>query len=89
MISRWLISGWMFLLVLCFASTLISLWPVPVHWQALSGALILGLAWLKARVILGRYLGLAQAPFWARGFGISLALFCAFLLGFYLIPVMI
>jgi hypothetical protein len=51
--------------------------------------MILTLAWLKARVILGRYLGLVNATFWARGFGISLALFCALLLGLYLIPLML
>ena len=48
--------------------------------------IILTLAWLKARVILGRYLGLAAAPFWRRGFNLSLALFCLLLLGLYLVP---
>jgi hypothetical protein len=84
-----LITGWLALLVFSFVSTLIAAWPIPPQWQALAGAVILTLAWLKARVILGRYLGLAQAPFWARGFGVSLALFCGLLLGLYLIPVML
>jgi hypothetical protein len=84
-----LITGWLALLVFSFGSTLISVWPVPSQWQAVAGVAILVLAWLKARVILVRYLGLARAPFWARGFGVSLALFCGLLLGLYLIPVML
>ncbi|MDT8346028.1 MAG: cytochrome C oxidase subunit IV family protein, partial [Thermohalobaculum sp.] len=32
------------------------------------GAVILGLAGAKARLILARYLGLADAPVWLRGF---------------------
>ncbi|MBJ6373071.1 nitric oxide reductase F protein [Sedimentitalea arenosa] len=84
-----LITAWLALLVFSFASTLISVFPVPTTVQPFAGAMILTLAWLKARVILGRYLGLVNAPFWARGFGISLALFCALLLGLYLIPLML
>ncbi|MFD3191509.1 nitric oxide reductase F protein [Sedimentitalea sp. HM32M-2] len=89
MTPRALISGWLALLAFSFGSTVISLWTIPAHWQALAGAAILVLAWLKARVILGRYLGLANAPFWARGFGISLAVFCCLLLVLYLIPLML
>jgi hypothetical protein len=37
-------------------------------------------------VILARYLGLAAAPFWRRGFEVALALFCLLLLGLYLAP---
>jgi len=48
--------------------------------------LILTFAWLKARVILSYYLGLNAAPFWRRGFGISLGIFCLLLLGLYLLP---
>ena len=51
-----------------------------------AGTLILTFAWLKARLILGRYLRLDAAPFWRRGFGISLGLFCLLLLGLYLAP---
>ncbi|EYD76020.1 hypothetical protein Rumeso_02449 [Rubellimicrobium mesophilum DSM 19309] len=36
---------------------------------------ILLFAWLKARVVLSRYLGLAAVPSVARGFGVVLALF--------------
>lgn len=89
MTTHALISAWIALLIFSFGSTLISVWPVPPLWQAPAGAVILGLAWLKSRVILSRYLGLAAAPFWARGFAISLALFCALLLGLYLLPLML
>ena len=38
---------------------------------------VLALAGLKARVILSRYLGLAAAPGWQRGFDLGLGLFLA------------
>ncbi len=79
-----LLRAWGTLIGLSLGSTLLSLAPVPPGLSAVAGALILGLAWLKARVILGRYLGLVAAPFWHRGFGISLAGFCLLLLGLYL-----
>ncbi|MBC7153389.1 MAG: nitric oxide reductase F protein [Rhodobacteraceae bacterium] len=63
-----------------------SFWHWPPGLTAFAGALILALAWLKARVILARYLGLAAAPFWRRGFEVALALFCLLLLGLYLAP---
>lgn len=84
-----LIKAWVMLIAFSAASTLLSIWTIPDIWKPAAGAAILTLAWLKARVILLRYLGLAQAPFWARGFGISLALFCLLLLGLYLVPVML
>lgn len=84
-----LIRAWATLILLSIGSALLSLWEIPQEWKFLAGATILTLAWLKARVILLRYLALAQAPFWARGFGISLALFCLLLLGLYLVPVML
>ncbi|EPX81477.1 cytochrome C oxidase subunit IV family protein [Litoreibacter arenae] len=54
--------------------------------QRLTGSLVLALALLKARVILSRYLGLADAPSWRRGFNLALTLFCLILLGLYLFP---
>ena len=45
---------------------------------------ILLLALLKARIILRDYLDLASAPSWARGFTLTLSLFCATILGLYL-----
>ncbi|SFT39045.1 cytochrome C oxidase subunit IV family protein [Sedimentitalea nanhaiensis] len=88
MSQRALRTGWLTLMALSLISTVISLWSFPDGWQALAGTAILILAWLKARVILGRYLGLDSAPFWARGFGIALGLFCVLLLGLYLAPLM-
>ena len=81
-----LLRAWLWLIGLSFGSTLVSLWPWPPALAALAGGLVLGLAWLKARVILSRYLGLCEAPAWRRGFGISLGLFCLLLLGLYLAP---
>jgi len=49
-----------------------------------AGAAILALAWAKARVILARYLGLAQAPSWRPGFEIVLGVYALGLLGLYL-----
>ena len=86
---RALIIGWSALIALSMGSTLMSLWKIPSGWQALTGTVTLLLAWLKARVILGRYLGLMHAPFWARGFGISLAIYCVLLLGLYLTPLIL
>ncbi|MDT8328592.1 MAG: nitric oxide reductase F protein [Roseovarius sp.] len=81
-----LLRAWVALMALSLGSTLISLWHWPPDLTALAGALILTLGWLKARVILARYLGLVAAPFWRRGFGLCLALFCLLLLGLYLLP---
>ena len=38
------------------------------------------------RLILTRYLGLANAPFWRRGFDVTLGLFVLLLLALYLVP---
>ncbi|MDF1618919.1 nitric oxide reductase F protein [Pseudothioclava nitratireducens] len=84
-----LISAWLWLLALSGASTLLAA-AVSQGWLTglgvtLGGAAILALAWAKARVILARYLGLAEAPFWHRGFSITLAIYALLLLGLYLI----
>lgn len=51
-----------------------------------SGAVILLLAFLKARVILSRYLGLSQAPTWRAGFNWVIGIYCLVLLALFLIP---
>lgn len=51
---------------------------------AAAGAAILTLAWAKARTILNAYLRLDEAPAFRRGFGLTLALYAALLLGLYL-----
>ena len=55
--------------------------PAPVL-----GAVLLAVAWTKARIILARYLGLVQAPAWQRGFDAVLGAFLLLLYGIYLIP---
>ena len=86
MLPNPLLRAWVWLIGLSLGSTMVSLWHWPPEMAALAGVAILTLAWLKARIILSRYLGLAAAPFWRRGFGISLVAFCILLLGLYLIP---
>ncbi|MEZ5777438.1 MAG: nitric oxide reductase F protein [Paracoccaceae bacterium] len=51
---------------------------------ALVGAMILILAWVKARLILNAYLRLSDAPAFRRGFGMTLALYACLLLALYL-----
>ena len=84
-----LIRAWAWLIGLSAASTVLAA-AVSAGWLAgtgvtLGGAAILTLAWAKAGVILSRYLGLAAAPFWHRGFSIVLALYAILLLALYLI----
>ena len=76
--------AWLWLVGLSLGSTAITLWHWPPSLALLAGAMILCLAWAKARVILNSYLGLAAAPAWRRGFGLALALFCLLLLALYL-----
>jgi len=80
-----LLRAWTGLMLLSLGSATISLWHWPPGQTAVAGGIILTLAWLKARVILSRYLGLGRAPFWRRGFEIALGLFCLLLLGLYLL----
>jgi len=81
-----LFRAWVLLLVLALASTFLALPWLWNIWPTVAGSGVLVLAWLKARVVLARYLGLAAAPTWQRGFDISLGLFCLLLLVLYLAP---
>lgn len=47
----------------------------------MAALVILGLAWMKAQVILRTYLGLAQAPSWSRGFALVLGLYMLGMMG--------
>ncbi|MBW0157083.1 nitric oxide reductase F protein [Sedimentimonas flavescens] len=87
LLSDPLMRAWVWLVGLSLGSTVIATSVARIEGVGitLAGATILVLAWAKARVILSRYLGLAQAPFWHRGFSIVLAIYCAGLLGLYLI----
>lgn len=83
-----LTRAWASLLALSLLSTLIAVAVSGALMNGgamtMGGALILALAWAKARVILNAYLGLATAPVWRRGFGVALALYALLLLGLYL-----
>lgn len=83
---RALHTAWGALMGLSLASTLLSLPAIWLVWPVAAGIGVLVLAWLKARIILKRYLGLSAAPSWQRGFDITLAVFLALLLGLYLAP---
>lgn len=79
--------AWLILLALSAASTFVSLNVTlqrPDAIPFLGGVVILLLAWAKARLIAARYLDLAEAPGYLRGFSLVLALFMAALLGLYL-----
>lgn len=74
--------AWIILLALSALTTALAVaqpaltgWAIPA-----CSSVLLGLAWLKARVILARYLGLAAAPDWLRGFNLVLALYAGLLL---------
>jgi hypothetical protein len=84
--ARPLVRAWALLAALSLATTALTVaagdgQPHP----ALAGAL-LALAGLKAAVILRRYLGLAAAPVWRRGFETVLALLLVTLFAVWLIP---
>ncbi len=85
-----LFRAWLNLLALSGGSTLIAAAVAGGGFSGAArlaaGAAILALAWAKARVILARYLRLADAPFWHRGFQIVLALYATGLLGLYIAP---
>lgn len=79
--------AWLLLLALSAASTVVSFGVTlqrPASIPFLGGVVILLLAWAKARIIAARYLELAAAPAYLRGFSFVLALFMAGLLGLYL-----
>jgi len=76
--------AWLALIALSSGSAVIAELTGSGIDRRLVGVLIVGLALMKARVILSAYLGLSKAPTWRRGFNLSLALFCLLLLGLYL-----
>lgn len=86
-ISDPLTRAWLALMLLSGASRLIAVFRVQGLAQVAVGGVVLALVWLKARVILSDYLGLRQAPTWRAGLNGVLAVYCALLLGLYLIPV--
>ncbi|WP_347265916.1 nitric oxide reductase F protein [Paracoccus sp. (in: a-proteobacteria)] len=81
-----LTRAWLALIGLSAVSTVIALVLPRLDANGLkaASAVILVIAWLKARVILSRYLGLAAVPAIGRGFGLVLALFMLAAIGLYL-----
>ncbi len=80
------VRAWFSLLLLSGASVLIASGAANTLPAGATGALVLLFAWMKARVILSRYLGLWRAPSWRAGFNWVLGLYCLLLLGLYLVP---
>lgn len=70
--------AWLWLLALSALSTAVAATGLHPRWLAL---VVLPVAWIKAQIILDRYLGLALAPPIARGFALALAIFMALLIG--------
>jgi membrane protease YdiL (CAAX protease family) len=86
MTRKYIYVAWVCLIALSFASTLLSLPGHWANWPVVTAVAVLTLAWLKVRIILSRYLGLAAAPSWRRGAEFALAMLCLLLLGLYLVP---
>ncbi|PVB62364.1 cytochrome C oxidase subunit IV family protein [Labrenzia sp. 011] len=78
--------AWVMLMMLSAASVMVALTDGAGFGASSAGAVILLFAWMKARVILARYLGLWQAPGWLSGFNWVLGLYCLLLLGLFLAP---
>lgn len=76
--------AWAWLLAFSLVSTFAAQWLET--YAPMVGILILALAYLKMRLILSRYLGLAATPYWNAGFGLVLGLYMLGLLGLYLMP---
>lgn len=85
--DRTLLTTWIWLIVLSGGSAIIAYVASHGIDRRLVAAVILGLALVKARLILSRYLGLAQAPGWLAGFSWVIGLTGVLIFGLYLIPV--
>lgn len=83
---RVLVRAWLALVALGTATSALAavVGPPPVPWLAAVG--VLALAWAKARLILGAYLGLSAVPEWRRGFATVLALYALLLFALFLLP---
>ncbi|RLJ59367.1 cytochrome c oxidase subunit IV [Litoreibacter meonggei] len=81
-----LTRAWVVLIALSGLSAVVSTMMDRGFDTRIMGSVVLALALMKARIILSRYLGLADAPSWRRGFNLTLTLFCLLLLGLYLFP---
>lgn len=64
--------AWIALMGLSALATSLAVFGGGASWAVM---VILAAAWIKARIVLRSYLGLAQAPAWSRGFSVVLAFF--------------
>ncbi len=80
-----LTRAWIWLIALSAGSAVVAVFVEQGMDRRIAGSLILILALFKSRTILSRYLGLADAPSWRRGFNMVLSFYCVLLLGLYLI----
>ncbi|WP_306144037.1 hypothetical protein [Roseibium sp. MMSF_3412] len=78
--------AWFSLLIISCASVMVAAGAAQMHAAWGTGALVLVFAWIKARIVLSRYLGLCQVPRILSGFNWALGLLCLLLLGLYLAP---
>jgi hypothetical protein len=83
--DRQLIEAWAGLVLLSVGTTLITLYELSPQRRWAVAATVLGLAGLKARIILGRYLGLKQSKFWMHLFDAAIVLFMAIAMTLYLL----
>ena len=93
MLNDKLLRAWILLLLFSGISTGVAVMidrgktPDDAGWiTAVAGVIILGLALIKGRIILSRYLGLETTRFWRRGFNLALTVYALVLLGLYLAP---
>lgn len=84
--NRSLLNTWVWLIALSGGSALVAYVATHGFDRRLTGAVILTLALIKARLILSQFLGLAQAPGWLSGFSWVTGLVGALILGLYLVP---
>lgn len=72
MTSKAQIEAWVLLVALSLATTALTLVDASGTSRFVTAAVIVILSGLKARTILGRYLQLANAPFWMRLFDFAI-----------------
>lgn len=87
MMNRTLMHTWIWLIALSGGSAIVAYVASHGVDRRITGAVILTLALFKARLILSRFLGLAQATGWLSGFSWVIGLVGVLILGLYLIPV--
>lgn len=84
--ARPLVRAWALLILLSLATTALTLLIGDGAPHPALAAAVLALAGLKASAILRRYLRLAAAPAWRKGFETALALLLLTLFAVWLIP---